>query len=86
MHHCLRVAEIMAMIMQFMVNGSHRKTREVLSLLKTCKLFYEPGLDVLWQDLDYLAPLVMCFPEEQWYIKNKLLVSHPHGTYSKDNF
>lgn len=74
MHHCLRIAEILTMVMDFLVAAGHRGAREVLALLKTCKSFYEPALDLLWRDLHILAPLVMCLPEDVWKIRNKLLV------------
>ena len=81
MYHCLRVAEIMSMVMDFMMAGSHRNSREVLSLMKTCKMFYEPCLNILWQDLDYLAPLIMCLPAEDWIVKNGLLVSRAPNSH-----
>jgi hypothetical protein len=74
MHHCLRIAEILTMIMNFLVGDAERGNREVLSLLKTCKALYDPALDILWRDLDILAPLVMCLPGDVWKIKNKLVV------------
>jgi hypothetical protein len=63
------------MIMNFLVEDANRGARRVLSLLKTCKALYEPALDILWRDLDILAPLVMCLPGDVWKIKNKLIVS-----------
>ena len=74
MHHCLRIREILTTIIHFLVEDAKRGARQVLPLLKTCKALYEPALDVLWRDLDILAPLVMCLPGDVWKIKNKLLV------------
>jgi hypothetical protein len=72
MHHCLQIAEISSLIMDFMVEDGNR---EVLALLRTSTMFYEPALDILWSDLDTMAPLVMCLPRDAWKIKNKVLVS-----------
>lgn len=73
MHHCFRIAEILTMIMNYLVDGA-RGAREVLALMKTCKVLYEPSLDILWRDLDCLAPLVMCLSQDVWKVRNKLLV------------
>ena len=62
------------MIMNYLVEDGTRGVREVLGLLKTCKALYEPALDVLWRDLDVLAPLVMCLPHDVWKVRNKLIV------------
>ena len=75
MHHCLRIAEISSLIMNLMVEDGDRGAREVLALLRTSTMFYEPALDILWSDLDTMAPLVMCLPRDAWKIKNKVLVS-----------
>jgi hypothetical protein len=75
MHHCLQIAEITPLIMAFLVQDENRGARGVLPLLKTCKVFYEPALDILWRDLDTMAPLVMCLPGDVWKIKKKLLVN-----------
>jgi hypothetical protein len=76
MHHCLRIAEILAIVLHFLVEDANRGAREILPLLKTCKALYEPALDILWRDLDILAPLVMCLPGDAWKIRNRLLVSN----------
>ena len=60
--------------MHYLVEDGSRGAREVLSLLKTCTTFYESALDILWQHLDIMAPLVMCLPGDAWKIKNKVLV------------
>lgn len=36
-------------------------------------MFYEPALDMLWSNLNTMAPLVMCLPRDAWRIKNKVL-------------
>lgn len=81
MHHCLRIAEIVTMIMNYLIEDGARGAREVLSLMKTCKALYEPSLDILWRDLDCLAPLFMCLSKDVWKIKNKLLVRYLLGLF-----
>lgn len=70
------------MIINFLVTDSSRGPREVVALLKTCKVLYEPALAILWRDLDLLAPLVMCLSQDVWKIKNKLLVSESQPVVS----
>ncbi|KAG1776409.1 hypothetical protein EV702DRAFT_938463, partial [Suillus placidus] len=42
------------------------KNKTLLALALTCKLFTGPALDLLWQDLRGLAPLIKCLPQSLW--------------------
>jgi hypothetical protein len=33
------------------------------ALARTCRAFKEPALDVLWEDIEELRPLLLCLPE-----------------------
>jgi len=39
---------------------------DFLSLARTCRTFKEPALDILWERLEDLSPLVRCLPEASW--------------------
>lgn len=54
MHQCLRITEIQSLIF-----GSLRAS-ECAPLARTCKLFYEQAMDVLWADIDSLIPFIRC--------------------------
>lgn len=54
MHQCLRITEIQSLIF-----GSLRAS-ECAQLARTCKLFYEQAMDVVWADIDSLIPFVRC--------------------------
>ena len=36
---------------------------DLAALARTCKAFKEPALDLLWEELDDLSPLLRCLPE-----------------------
>ena len=36
------------------------------TLARTCKAFKEPSLDMIWEELDDLTPLIRCLPETLW--------------------
>ncbi|KAG1876396.1 hypothetical protein F4604DRAFT_696609 [Suillus subluteus] len=48
------------------------KNKTLLTLALTCKLFTGPALDLLWQDLRGLAPLIRCLPQSLWKVTGKL--------------
>ncbi|KIJ06290.1 hypothetical protein PAXINDRAFT_92252 [Paxillus involutus ATCC 200175] len=65
-------------------NASSRcptNAREIARLAQTCKALSEPALDILWKTQHSLAPLVMCLPQDAWYLggSGKTIVStHKH--------
>ncbi|KAG1748306.1 uncharacterized protein EDB91DRAFT_1245016 [Suillus paluster] len=42
------------------------RNKTLLALALTCKSFTEPALDLLWQYLRGLAPLIRCLPQSLW--------------------
>ncbi|KAG1745160.1 hypothetical protein EDB19DRAFT_1692699 [Suillus lakei] len=42
------------------------RNKTLLALALTCKSFTGPALDLLWQDLHGLAPLIRCLPQSLW--------------------
>ncbi|KAF9233628.1 hypothetical protein BU15DRAFT_79926 [Melanogaster broomeanus] len=61
MHACLYIQEILLDIFAEVLQLRYGY-RGVASLARTCRLFMEPALDVLWATQHSLVPLVMCFP------------------------
>ncbi|KAI6132354.1 hypothetical protein EDD17DRAFT_1881278 [Pisolithus thermaeus] len=57
MHACLRIAEILDLIISFMDIGR---------FARTCKAFKNPALDVLWRTQPSLSPLIMCLSGHLW--------------------
>ncbi|KAG1823632.1 uncharacterized protein BJ212DRAFT_1325680 [Suillus subaureus] len=51
---------------------SKNNNKTLLALALTCKLFTGPALDLLWQDLRGLAPLIRCLPQSLWKVTGKL--------------
>ncbi|KIK93238.1 hypothetical protein PAXRUDRAFT_829173 [Paxillus rubicundulus Ve08.2h10] len=52
-------------------NASSRcptNAREIARLAQTCKALSEPAIDILWKTQHSLAPLVMCLPQDAWYL------------------
>ena len=70
MHHAPRIQEILLNIFghcysYHMSSGCWKDSgsSDLASLARTCCTFNEPVLDVLWEELDDLSPLVQCLPE-----------------------
>ncbi|KAJ7642631.1 hypothetical protein DFH06DRAFT_604175 [Mycena polygramma] len=79
MHHCLRVAEIVAMICFHLdprvsrnarlgVSRSSGRLRNLAVLARTSKTFQEPALDLLWNSAALVDLLVGCMPSDLWAI------------------
>lgn len=84
MHLCLELDHIQLEIFQYVYAPQpwywimpHSGDRTSLaSLAATCRAFYENAMDLLWSELDSLAPLVMCMPCDVWHVQ-KAQVSWP---------
>ncbi|KAG2155543.1 hypothetical protein DEU56DRAFT_313499 [Suillus clintonianus] len=51
----------------------HSRNKTLLALALTCKSFTGLALDLLWQDLSGLSPLIRCLPSSLWkHVKKKL--------------
>ena len=57
MHHALEIQEILLNVFDQCCSF------HLPALARTCRAFKEPALDVLWENLDDLSPLVGCIPE-----------------------
>lgn len=46
-------------------DGIHKRhsTADLAALARTCRIFKEPALDVLWSELIDLSPLPRCVPD-----------------------
>ncbi|KAG2134819.1 hypothetical protein DEU56DRAFT_808797 [Suillus clintonianus] len=54
------------------------RNQTLLALALTCKSFTKLALDLLWQDLRGLAPLVRCLPQSLWkHVEGKLEFQRP---------
>jgi hypothetical protein len=68
MHHCFHIEEILALIFEFVLCNVARK-RSVLALVKTCRTFKMPALQVLWKNLSDPIPLILTMPEDLWHVE-----------------
>ncbi|KAJ7150095.1 hypothetical protein C8R43DRAFT_1128150 [Mycena crocata] len=75
MHDCWNVAENTLMI--FHQLGGHKKLSALNSLARTCRMFSEPALDLLWETQKDILPLLQCLPPHIWtnYDSNFTLLS-----------
>lgn len=65
MHHCLRVPEILSMIVDDVKSGGGTPTNSLASLAAlamTCKTFQDCALDALWSSQGDLVNLMRCLP------------------------
>ncbi|KAJ7464107.1 hypothetical protein FB451DRAFT_454329 [Mycena latifolia] len=71
MHRSLRIPEIAQMIVSHIDPTSDVGARpDLASLARTCRLFHDHALDVLWKRQDTIANLVGCMPADLWTIQN----------------
>ncbi|KAG6370631.1 hypothetical protein JVT61DRAFT_11259 [Boletus reticuloceps] len=59
MHRALEIQEILLNIFEW----ERRDTSTLASLARTCHVFKEPALDLLWRELRNLSPLARCLPD-----------------------
>ncbi|KAG1885522.1 hypothetical protein F4604DRAFT_1572914 [Suillus subluteus] len=68
----------------------HWRNKTLLALALTCKSFTGLALDLLWEDLSGLAPLIRCLPVNLWKNVNGHLVSqtltHTRETMTIDDW
>ncbi|KAG1815820.1 hypothetical protein EV424DRAFT_1325217 [Suillus variegatus] len=61
MHQALLVPEVLLEIFAYVPPTQTTSTRKVLAALaRTCKIFHEPAMDLLWTKIDGLEPLLGC--------------------------
>ncbi|KIP07563.1 hypothetical protein PHLGIDRAFT_414883 [Phlebiopsis gigantea 11061_1 CR5-6] len=65
---CLQIPEMVTMIVAGVPlshkEGDYRATYAALA--RTCRAFYEPAANALWEDLSDVAPLVRALPQYTW--------------------
>lgn len=66
MHSCLRIPEILSIILDHLGWVSGRPQETFALLARTCRLFHAPALDRLYRSVFGLAPLIMTMPEDLW--------------------
>ncbi|KAF9236359.1 hypothetical protein BU15DRAFT_77074 [Melanogaster broomeanus] len=93
MHSCFLLPELTLHIVSFLADDRSTSTssssryltnaRDVARLARTCKALSEPALDVLWNTQHSLAPLVMCLPQDVWYLggsgRKTIVSTHAHA-------
>ncbi|KAF8550083.1 hypothetical protein OG21DRAFT_1514510 [Imleria badia] len=65
MHHALEIQEILLNIFGhcYSANRWRDATSDLASLARTCRAFKEPALDLLWEHMVNLSPLVQCLAD-----------------------
>ncbi|KDQ51684.1 hypothetical protein JAAARDRAFT_210967 [Jaapia argillacea MUCL 33604] len=68
MHACLQLPELLSQIIEFLSPDPPwaKGTSNLATLARTCRLFYEPALDALWEHQSDLGPLIKCMPKDLW--------------------
>ena len=73
MHQCLQIEEILASIFEFVLSdvGTRKMydKRSVLAVVKTCRTFNTPALQVLWKNLFSPVPLFLTMPNDLWQVE-----------------
>jgi hypothetical protein len=77
MHNCLLIPEIVTQVCFDLYDPNTREDDRyggmdveypgtLAALAMTCKVIYEPALDVLWSSLVSVAPLLLTMPPDLW--------------------
>ncbi|KII86182.1 hypothetical protein PLICRDRAFT_700299 [Plicaturopsis crispa FD-325 SS-3] len=61
MHHCLQISEVLSCV--FSMLSPHG---DLARLARTCRAFRDPALDILWNSLSGLEPLIHTLPADLW--------------------
>ncbi|KDQ51255.1 hypothetical protein JAAARDRAFT_211219 [Jaapia argillacea MUCL 33604] len=61
MHHCLQITEVLTVIAKH-VQGSRNDNASIASMARTCQVFSEVALDILWAEQESLVPLIYTLP------------------------
>ena len=79
---CLLISEILVRIMEE-IYGMQREDEEgshvgkalglttLVAMAMSCKLFYEPAMDLVSYELPDILPIIMCLPTDTWSIKEE---------------
>ncbi|KAJ7681997.1 hypothetical protein DFH06DRAFT_1314240 [Mycena polygramma] len=70
MHRSLRISEVVAMICSQLNPLPRAEGADLAALARTCTLFHDPALDVLWRHQNTLMNLIDCMPAGLWEIMN----------------
>jgi len=68
MHRALQLDDIIRVVFDYVNElsvhywpGGNVGQKTLAALARTCKIFHEPALDILWGDLYFPHPLIRCF-------------------------
>ncbi|KDQ54690.1 hypothetical protein JAAARDRAFT_401811 [Jaapia argillacea MUCL 33604] len=90
MHRCLQIAEILNLIFECVLHDfphwqdPPEDYRTITVLARTCRMFQEPALNILWLHFDQLDRLVKCMPEDLWTIVRGRFNREPRFTLNRD--
>ena len=69
MHRALLIPEILHAVCAYATDAT------LVSLARSCKVFHEVAIQVLWDELRDLSPLIKCLPEDAWTVDQEHVVS-----------
>ncbi|EGN94131.1 hypothetical protein SERLA73DRAFT_188726 [Serpula lacrymans var. lacrymans S7.3] len=67
MHSCLCITEILEEIFEHAFAAKYGSSTLAV-LARTCRVFSEPALDILWRKQTSLIPLLKCLPQDLWIL------------------
>ncbi|KDR76894.1 hypothetical protein GALMADRAFT_418285 [Galerina marginata CBS 339.88] len=73
MHHCFQIQEILMIIFEFVISVPDSEPsvdrRSIVALLKTCRTFNGPAVQILWRELYSPVPLLLTMPDDLLELK-----------------
>ncbi|KII95720.1 hypothetical protein PLICRDRAFT_693874 [Plicaturopsis crispa FD-325 SS-3] len=69
MHPCLETFDIIVLIFSALADDARAFRPALARLARTCRVFHEVALDLLWEEQTGMLPLLRCMPPDLWDVK-----------------
>jgi len=84
-HPALQVPEILSIIFGNFYQENFTEEQSLASLARSCKLFFEPAVSILWRRLDSLPSLFKVIPSFELDVAREVYVCPIHFTSRLDS-
>ncbi|OCH87949.1 hypothetical protein OBBRIDRAFT_117603 [Obba rivulosa] len=64
MHRTLQIPELLRLVFEEVYVDNDFCWSTLAALVRTCRIFHDVGIRILWYHLPHLGPLILCFPSD----------------------